>query len=76
MWQQHQCRLCGDIISDHRQRRVLHSEVANHARIVLLELLAVHIPDKSTTELQQLLLPNLAAALSTARETFSDVNFP
>ena len=54
MWQKHQCRLCGDIISDHRQRRVLHSEGANRARIVLIELLAVHI---STTELQQLLSP-------------------
>ena len=56
-WQKYQCRLCGDIIQDHRQRRVLHSEANDHARVVLLELLSARFPDKSAVELQQHLSP-------------------
>ena len=57
MWQKYQCRLCGDIIQDHRQRRVLHNEGNDHARLVLLELLSARFPNKSTGELQQHLSP-------------------
>ena len=56
-WQKYQCRLCGDIIQDHRQRRVLHSEANDHARVVLLELLSARFPNKSAVELQQHLSP-------------------
>lgn len=57
MWQKYQCRLCGDIIADHRQRRVLHSEANHRVHLVLVELLAVRVPSKSSAELQELLSP-------------------
>ena len=56
-WQKYQCRLWGDIIKDHRQRRVLHSQANDHVRLVFLELLSARLPNKSATELQEYLSP-------------------
>ena len=56
-WWKYQCRLCGDIIQDHWQRWVLHSEGNDHARLVVLELLFARFPNKSVAELQQHLSP-------------------
>ena len=51
MWTQYQCRLCGGIIHDHRQRRILQSEANNRTRLVLQELLASRVPDRIAIEL-------------------------